>query len=1773
MHLSCRYDAVSGSEHGTSGPLLLAWAYEARRLFRDKLASQQHVEKFDGILATVLRSDWGVDISALDKKYFVTYGDTSGVTVASPHGKTLGLISSKDYKEIIAKGAKVYSREVRDLKLHFFPEVLSSMALVERVLTAPGGNLLLAGRSGVGRRTALSVIAHMHRMQVISPKVSRNYSLKQLKIDLRSCVQAAGVEGEQVVLLLEDHQLLDPTFLESINSLLCSGEVPGLLTPEELDTLISPLKEQLETDEFDGTLGQYFIRRIMRNLHIVFILDSSNPNFRPQCEANPALYTKCQFIWLESWAPNTMARLPRMVIPEIEKERSKFHLIHNSVADSTPRQYLASLDVYNKVLDTKKRGIKKKQEHLIAGVSKLNEAKTLVDDLKAKAAVKSKVLAEKQKEADEALNEITARIGQASENKQEMEVLKGKLGEETVKLEQRKKAIDIELAEIQPLVDEAKAAVGNIKSEALSEIRSLRAPPDVIRDILEGVLQLMGIFDTSWVSMRSFLAKRGVKEEIISFDARKIAPEIRNSVEALLQKNKKSFDPKVAKRASVACAPLASWVRANVQFSIVLEKIGPLEGEQRGLMKKVQKSQMRVENLEKALDVVEQEVAEMRCRFDKRTTEASRLAIELDQATETITAAENLVGKLVGEHTRWTSQVEVLQSELEELPLLSQVAASFITYLGAYPEDVRAELVRKWSKEVGVSRFELNRFLSTESEQLQWKAEGLPSDALSVENALIILHGTRTPFLIDPSCRASSWLKENLKNQRLEVINANDNGFMTALELAVRFGKTLLIQEMDTIDPALFPLLRGDFISSGPRSVVQVGEKLMDYNEDFKLFLTTRNPKPDLPPSSVALLSIVNFSTTRAGLTGQLLAVTIQHEKPQLEERKSALLAKEESQKVELNKLEESLLEELANAQGSILENKSLIESLNQTKKNSVVIMEALTESQNLQTSLDEERNIYLKLAETGATLYFVIKSLSSVNCMYRFSLTSFLTVFKEALQAKTSSGDNDRIESLVATLKVLLYESICRSLFKADRLMFALHLVHGMHPEMFNESEWELLTGQIVTDTMLRRQESQQAMAEKYPSWISAELVPAVALLESATPALFREMHLEDENLWSNFGSAKECEKEIPRSVSSQVSEFQKLLIVQTLRPDRLISSMQLFAQRALGVRELSPPVVNLKRLYQEQTKCHEPILVLISPGSDVSQELQELAHQVVGPTNYVQVAMGQGQSQYALQQLRECAVKGMWLCLKNLHLVIAWAPVLEKEINALKPHQNFRLWLTAEPHLKFPLVLLESSLKVTYESPPGVKKNLLRTYEAWTPQFIEKGHQPVRSQALFALAWFHAIIQERRNFIPQGWTKFYEFSNADLRSGADIIDRLCTSTGSIQWDFIHGLFENAVFGGRVDNNYDLEVLRAYLHQYFDRDVLGGKGRKKLAGILELPLSVNHKDFVKAITALPETDTPAMFNLPQNVDRSQQRSVAKSVLSQLVLVSRPNLGDEQFDKARWTKDLSPFLHLWKRLNQGSELVKLSSDQIPNPGENDPPLLAFLLLERQVAIKLLQLVHSDLSRISKVIRGTLLLTTDVKDNATALLKHEVPGSWCRKWEGPAAPIHWLRSLVSKTLALGGWVERCQAGTLLTSPADLSELFNPAVFLNALRQESARRLNLPINSLEFVSHWGPSSGLSKAKCPVTIEGLTIEGALFDGHKLVECARDSPSNSPISNCSVAWVPAGQGGNKDNQLETPVYYNSLREQQVTSIRIPCPGSPALWKLKSVALILKNQ
>lgn len=77
-------------------------------------------------------------------------------------------------------------------------------------------------------------------------------------------LKKAGVEGKPIMLFLEDYQILDPAYLEYINSLLSGGEVPGLFTSEELAKELMPLEGIKNNDSsYSGppTLYAYFTHR------------------------------------------------------------------------------------------------------------------------------------------------------------------------------------------------------------------------------------------------------------------------------------------------------------------------------------------------------------------------------------------------------------------------------------------------------------------------------------------------------------------------------------------------------------------------------------------------------------------------------------------------------------------------------------------------------------------------------------------------------------------------------------------------------------------------------------------------------------------------------------------------------------------------------------------------------------------------------------------------------------------------------------------------------------------------------------------------------------------------------------------------------------------------------------------------------------------------------------------------------------------------------------------------------------------------------------------------------------------------------------------------------------------------------------------------------------------------------------------------------------------------------------------------------------------------
>ncbi|KAK7249122.1 dynein light chain binding protein [Aureococcus anophagefferens] len=629
--------------------------------------------------------------------------------------------------------------------------------------------------------------------------------------------------------------------------------------------------------------------------------------------------------------------------------------------------------------DQMRGGIRTKLSHLSAGLAKLEEASATVDSLSNNAEVEQAKLVEAQKGADAAMEMITKTLSEATGRRGEVNDLKTEVTRREEHTISRQGEIKQELSSIQPVLETAKAAVGQIKAEHLNEIRSLKMPPEPIADVLGAVLKLLGISDVSWTSMKKFLGNRGVKDEILNYDARRIGGEMRKDVARLLKQKSTSFDQATITRVSVAAAPLAAWVKANIRYSVVLEKIQPLEAELARAEEDLAKCTLRLRQCEDEIATIDDRVAALKAEFGDKTREAEKLRARLALAEGTLDKAQHLLGKLSGEQARWQTQAGDLRSELASLPRQLLVAAGFLTYLSRCPEDAREAALADWTATVGLAAFDFTSLLATESRLLAWKQVGLPADPLSMENALVVAHnpGARVPFVIDPADAARAWLVAHYggdDGRPLEVLQSADARFGTTVELAVRFGKTLLIFDVDARSGqrrraararaaadaarrararALPARARRDLAMNGPARRRRVGDRTVDFHENFRLALVTRNPTPDLPPDAAALCTLVNFTVTRSGLEGQLLGATIQHEEPELETKKTAMLKQEEDYKIKLAGLETDLLEALATAEGDLLENALLIESLTRTKEASREISDALAASAEASATLD----------------------------------------------------------------------------------------------------------------------------------------------------------------------------------------------------------------------------------------------------------------------------------------------------------------------------------------------------------------------------------------------------------------------------------------------------------------------------------------------------------------------------------------------------------------------------------------------------------------------------------------------------------------------------------------------------------------------------------------------------------------------------------------------------------------------------------------------------
>jgi dynein heavy chain 1, cytosolic len=279
---------------------------------------------------------------------------------------------------------------------------------------------------------------------------------------------------------------------------------------------------------------------------------------------------------------------------------------------------------------------------------------------------------------------------------------------------------------------------------------------------------------------------------------------------------------------------------------------------------------------------------------------------------------------------------------------------------------------------------------------------------------------------------------------------------------------------------------------------------------------------------------------------------------------------------------------------------------------------------------------------------------------------------------------------------------------------------------------------------------------------------------------------------------------------------------LIKVFRPDKFNPIAFHLVKAVLGEECTEDYTIDFKNAIQS-IKSKEPILLSSAPGFDPSFKVEQLSKETNTKLHSVAIGSAEG-FELADKAIKECVKTGNWIMLKNVHLAPTWLSELEKKIHVLNPHANFRLFLTAEFSPKIPSTLIRQSYKLVFEPAAGIKASLVRTYKTVLSPARSDRLPVERSRLHFLLGWLHAVILERLRYTPIGWTKVYEFNEADQRCGLDLIDEYIDAMGSrnnidinkIPWDAFKTILIENLYGGKVDNDYDSKILISLVEMFF---------------------------------------------------------------------------------------------------------------------------------------------------------------------------------------------------------------------------------------------------------------------------------------------------------------------------------------------------------------------
>ena len=1390
------YEAIRPLESLSVEGLVRVWAHEALRLFQDRLVEDDERKWTD---ETVRR---------IALEHFPNIDDDTAlrgpILYSNWLSKNYVPVDREQLRIFVKARLKTFCEEEVDTPIILFNDVLEHVLRIDRVFRQPQGHLILIGVSGSGKTTLSRFVAWMNGLKVFQIKVHGKYSASDFDDDLRDVLRRSGCKGEKICFVMDESNVLDSGFLERMNTLLANAEVPGLFEGDEFAALMTACKEGAQRQglllDSQDELYKWFTQQIIKNLHIVFTMNPPEDGLSSKAATSPALFNRCVLNWFGDWSDQALFQVGSELTQSVDLDRPDFTAPdsipvayrdlslpashRDSVINSmvyfhfsllrfnqrflkqqgkktflTPRHFLDFVDQCVRLFNEKREDLEEQQRHLNVGLEKLRDTVAKVKDLSASLAQKKIQLEKKDAEANEKLQGMIADQREAEQRKSASLKIQAHLDKQEEEVAKRKEVVSADLAMAEPAVRDAQEAVGNIKRQHLTEVRSMSNPPAGVKLALEAVCTLLGHKADSWKTIQAIVRREDFIGSIVDYDNK---VQMTRSHRIKMQNeflSKDDFTYERVNRASKACGPLVQWVEAQVNYSDILDRIGPLREEANQLEEQALQTKAEAKAIENTIVNLEKSIATYKSEYAALISETQSIKSEMSRVEKKVDRSVKLLESLSAERSRWESGSKSFETQISTIIGDVLIAAAFLAYSGLYDQQLRKAMVDDWLYQLAQSGIKykmhnpVTEYLSNADQRIKWQEHGLPVDDLCTENAIILKRFNRYPLIIDPSGRATEFLQNESKERRLTVTSFLDDSFIKQLESSLRFGNPILIQDAEHLDPVLNHVLNKEYQKTGGRVLIQLGKQEIDFSPAFKLYLSTRDPSAMFPPDICSRTTFVNFTVTQSSLQTQSLNDVLKSERPDVDQRRTDLIKMQGEFSTHLRGLEKRLLQVLNQSRGNILDDDVVIETLETLKKEAGEISEKVAETEGVMTEVETITQQYNAIARACSAVFAVLDQLHHLNHFYQFSLQYFIDIFNSVLHTNTNlqalKDYTARGEVILRDLFISTYRRTSLSLLQKDRITLAILLAQaspypidkGLIESILNP---RIEGNDVSTDSHLRT--DAQAKAARL-----LHLKPFVSKIS--------DKH------WDRFCTEELAEKFVPRVWDDETSilnrHLRSLLLVKLFRLDRFVPAAEQFVAAVFG-KSVFETSSDLQEVVGQVTPT-TPIALSSSPGFDANYKVENLVEKTEAHCSYIAMGSIEGVAS-ADKAISNAAATGTWVLIKNVHLAPFWLQSLEKRLGSLKPHSNFRVFLSMETSPQISINLLRVSRILMYEQPAGVRANIRDSLSTMSVQAEQQPREKARLYLL--LSFLHAVIQERLRYAPTlGWNGLWEFNDSDVR------------------------------------------------------------------------------------------------------------------------------------------------------------------------------------------------------------------------------------------------------------------------------------------------------------------------------------------------------------------------------------------------------------------------